>query len=393
MSRLAASSRISGASSTIAVAFLLTLAAVVAVLSPRAALAQDGAGAPSAGPGGGTLAVHGYLTQGWGKTSGPQFYGLTDVGSTDFRYAAIQFRYDRKNDGLVVQLNNRRLGRSPITDFESSVNVNWAFYERHLGDAAAVKVGRIPIPRGIYNEQRSIGVLLPLYRAPVVFYDESAYYSETIDGAVVSRTFRDGKPWSVDASVYGGGWSTLAYDQSGDVYAVSRIRAENAIGSQLWLNTPLDGLRLGLAAQRYRWQPIGDASAQAGDVSIVREEHASLDGTFTRWFVRAEGEVQHFSDDRFVSSYAQTGVRVLPKTMLVGEYQIATEHNQTYSTDWPSTFDWHRSGGVGLNFAFAPNLVLKAEHHWDRGIQVEQPANPRDPPSFRYDMVSLSASF
>ncbi|HET7457806.1 MAG TPA: hypothetical protein VFJ74_09130, partial [Gemmatimonadaceae bacterium] len=102
MSRLAASSRISGASSTIAVAFLLTLAALVGVLSPRAALAQDGAGAPSAGPGGGTLAVHGYLTQGWGKTSGPQFYGLTDVGSTDFRYAAIQFRYDRKNDGLVV---------------------------------------------------------------------------------------------------------------------------------------------------------------------------------------------------------------------------------------------------------------------------------------------------
>lgn len=354
--------------------------------------AADGS-ATSAASGAGTLAVHGYLTQGWGKTSGPQFYGLTKDASTDFRYAALQFRYDRTSDGLVVQLNNRRLGRSPITDFESSINVNWAFYERRIGDASAVKVGRVPIPRGIYNEQRSIGVLLPFYRAPVVFYDESAYYSETIDGAVASHTFRDGAPWSLDASLYGGGWSTLAYDQSGDVYSVSRIRAEDAVGAQLWLNTPLDGLRLGVASQHYQWRPLGDANAQAGTAAAVTEYHASLDGTFSRGFVRAEGEVQKFTDDRFVSAYAQSGVKLTSRLTLAGEYQRATENDQTYSTDWPATFMWHRSAGVGVDYAFAPTLVLKAEHHWDRGIQVEQPADPTHPPSFRYAIVSLSASF
>ena len=367
--------------------------AILAVLCLSLAATNVAAQEGTAGVAGGTLAVHGYLTQGWGKTTGPEFYGMTNEGSTDFRYAALQFRYDRKDDGLVVQLNNRRLGRSPITDFESSINVNWAFYERHLGDASAVKVGRIPIPRGIYNEQRSIGVLLPMYRAPVVFYDESAYYSETIDGAVASHTFRDGRPWSLEANVYGGGWSTLAYDQSGDVYAVSRIRAEDAIGSQLWLSTPIDGLRLGLAAQRYHWQPIGDATAQAGTAATVREFHGSLDGTFTRFFVRAEGEIQHFTDDRFISAYAQSGVHLTRKLTVVGEYQKATENDQSYSADWPSTFMWHRSAGAGVNFAFTPTLVLKAEHHWDLGIQVEQPADPRNPPSFRYDIVSLSASF
>ena len=39
------------------------------------------------------------------------------------------------------------------------------------------------------------------------------------------------------------------------------------------------------------------------------------------------------------------------------------------------------------------SLVFKIEHHWDRGIQVEQPSNPMTPPKFRYVIASLSASF
>src|SRR6476660_7717790 len=68
--------------------------------------------------GDGQLAIHGYLTQGAAVSHGAQFYGMTDQVSTDFRYAALQFRYDRKKDGFLLQVNNRRLGSSPITNFE-----------------------------------------------------------------------------------------------------------------------------------------------------------------------------------------------------------------------------------------------------------------------------------
>lgn len=341
----------------------------------------------------GDIAIHGYLTQGWGATSGPQFYGIGKEGTTDLRTAALQFRYDRDENGFVVQVNHRRLGASAITDYESSVNLNWAFYERSIGDATKVKVGRIPIPRGIYNEQRSIGVLLPTYRPPVVFYDEGAYYSETIDGLVASHTFRDGHAWSVDLNAYGGGWSTLAYDQSGDVYSVSRIRAENAYGAQLWLNTPVDGVRLGFASQHYRWRPIGEANAQAGDPANVTELHASLDATRSYGFLRAEAQQQDFSADVFQSAYAQLGIRPVSRLLLVGEMQQARETQQTYAPDWPVDFTWHRSVGAGVNYSLSPALVLKVEHHWDRGIQVEQTADPRDPPKFRYLIASVSASF
>ena len=64
----------------------------------------------------------------------------------------------------------------------------------------------MPIPRGIYNELRSVGIALPMYRPPVVMYDEGAYFSETIDGLVLARTFLADRPWSIEANLYAGGW-------------------------------------------------------------------------------------------------------------------------------------------------------------------------------------------
>ena len=335
----------------------------------------------------GQLAIHGYLTQGYAVSDGTPFYGIRGQGSSDFRYAALQFRYDRSQNGFLLQVNHRRLGRSPISDFESAVNVNWAFYERRATNGTTLRAGRVPVPRGIYNEQRSIGVVLPFYRAPVIFYDEGAYFSETIDGLVVSHTFWSESPWTVDANVYGGGWSLLAYDQSGEEYQIGRVRAENAIGTQVWLNAPIDGVRVGAAAQAYRWESLGDGSTQQ-----VQEFQASLDVTRTRFMVRAETELMDFETDNYYASYVQSGYNLTPKLTVNAQAEYA------YESDWQlpvytREFEWHRALGASVSYKFSPTLVLKAEHHWNKGIQVEQPADPARPPRFTYGIVSLSASF
>ena len=340
---------------------------------------------------GGQLRIHGYLTQGYAVSEGAQHYGMTEQGSTDFRYAALQFRYDKKQDGFLLQLSGRRLGASPISDFESSVNVNWMFYERRMNNGTQLRIGRVPIPRGIYNEQRSIGVLLPFYRAPVIFYDEGAYFSETIDGAVLSHSFNADRPWSLDAHVYGGGWSLLSYDQSGSDYAIGRVRAENAFGTQLWLNTPIDGLRLGVAAQKYLWRSIDDDGALIMKQDVY-ELHGSVDGNFSRVMLRAETLLQHYETDHYYANYVQAGLRLTPRLALnaMGEYAYEREYTAGV---YPLNFDWHRSAGIGANYYFSPSLVLKLENHWDKGIQVEQAATPLDPPRFHYFIASLSASF
>ena len=355
-------------------------------------LASDGdsaaAGRPAARPGG-RLTVHGYLTQGYAALrGGVQFYGIRDRASADFRYAALQGRYAlTASDRLVVQLNHRRLGPSPITGMAPAVRVNWGFYEHAFGDGTTVRAGRSAIPRGIYNQLRSVGVALPTYRPPVVFYDEGAYYSETIDGIVASRTFLADRPWSVEAHAYGGAWRTLSYDTWSEVYAVTRTRATNAVGGQLWLNTPADGVRVGAAAQRY------DVAGSAVQTSEIKEYHLSVDATRERGFFRLEAEQQNYGVSEFYAGYAQLGARIAGKLSGVLEVQRSREAGVDYGEGLPSSYDWHRSDGVGLSYAFAPTLVLKVEHHRDRGIQLEQPGNPLDPMRFRYAIVSLSASF
>jgi hypothetical protein len=225
----------------------------------------------------------------------------------------------------------------------------------------------------------------------VIFYDEAAYFSETIDGLVVSRTFNAGGHWSLDSHLYGGGWSLLSYDQSGSSYAIGRVRAENAVGTQLWLNTPIEGLRVGAAAQRYLWRSIDETGALTARQNVY-ELQGSIDGTFSRLMLRSETLLQHYETDHYYANYAQAGVKLTPRLAVnvMGEY--------AYERDWkapvyPANFDWHRTVGAGVNYYFSPSLVLKVENHWDKGIQVEQPASPLDPPRFHYFIASLSAAF
>ena len=336
------------------------------------------------------FSVHGYLTQAWAALDGGvQFYGISGTPSTDFRYAAVQTRFAATpRDLFLVQLNHRRLGRSPITDFESDVNVNWAFYQRTFGDGTTLKAGRMPIPRGIYNELRSVGISLPTYRPPVVMYDEGAYFSETIDGLVASRTFLADRPWSVEAHAYLGGWRSLIYDTWSEEYAVSHARGENAIGAQLWLETPVDGVRVGLAAQQYRYD-----QGTIGEVVATKEWQFSIDATRERGFFRTEATVQNYGVDKFWAGYAQLGVQVTPRLLATLEAQRSRDTDVKYDESLPRNFEWHRSDGVALAYSITPTFVFKIEHHWDRGIQLEQPADPRNPPRFHYVIAGLSAGF
>lgn len=365
-------------------------AAVVAALLLLAPFVAAGA----QDDGEGRLAIHGYLTQGYGAADGARFYGLRSQGSSDFRVAALQLRYDRDDDGILIQLNHRRLGESRIPDFESSVNLNWAFYERRSQSGlTTLKVGRVPVPRGIYNELRNVGVVLPMYRAPIIFYDEGAYFSETLDGATVAHAFRDGKPWSLDVSAYFGGWSLLAYDQTTDVFEIGRVRAENAVGAQLWLNTPIEGVRLGGSAQAYKWESRDESNTIAARQDVW-ELQGSLDATRARWFLRAETLLQNYETDDYYANYVQVGAGITPKLWLVGLGEYAYERNADFGVEtYPPDHVWHRAAGAAINYKVSPTFVLKAEHHWNKGIQVEQPTTPATAPRFRYYLLSASASF
>ncbi|MEM6796520.1 MAG: hypothetical protein AAF725_21285, partial [Acidobacteriota bacterium] len=203
---------------------------------------------------------HGFLTQAYATAdfSGPVptpaeiILGIPEDGTTSYRFLALQFRYQiSSKDLVVVQLSSRSLGNSPIGDIEDEIELDWAFYERRLADDTALKVGRIQIPLGIFNETRDVGTVLPFYRPPFSFYREGSFTSETVDGLLLHHTFLSATDFPIDVDAYYGEFELIEQAVLVPDDPPSIAKAEDVHGIQLWFNTPwLDGVRFGAGAQR-----------------------------------------------------------------------------------------------------------------------------------------------
>src|ERR1044071_6876430 len=192
--------------------------------------------APAEAPTGPQITIHGYLTQAYARSDGAEIQGIPEEGTADYRTAALQIRADvTEQDTFAIQLSHERFGESDIKAFQDDLALDWIFFENQFGDSS-VKVGRVPIPFGIYNEVRDVGTLLPFYRPSTNFYGEGAYTSETVDGIVLSRVFDLGGSWRLDGDVHYGSWEFV--NRSG---SFSKNKVEDSIGVELWLETPLPG--------------------------------------------------------------------------------------------------------------------------------------------------------
>lgn len=376
------------------------------------------------------LTVHGFLSQAFATadfssgglenpTTDELTLGIPEDGTSDYRTMAIQFRYEiSPRDVMIVQLSSRSLGNSPIDEAEDDIELDWAFYERRLRDHTYLKIGRIQIPLGIFNELRDVGTLLPFYRPSYSFYNEGSFTSETVDGILLGHTFSPQSRWSLDLDVYFGEWELFEFDPFSRQVVVAR--AEDALGFQLWVNTPLDGLRLGLGGNR--------RDVSGGNVGFVRTEDGedefidrfvSLDLAREKYVVRLEYRKfdadpnEIFWGGDFTVYYAQIGFHATDKLRFYVQHEgvdIASKAQDPVGPlGIPFTEDidvgFRRDTGVAVNYLFAPNLVLKLEHHFDVEnefftlVPTFTPTGPALQPitatstDGEYSILSFSASF
>lgn len=337
------------------------------------------------------LSVHGFLTQAWADAKfvevptqtqpdgtvvplGPspslfeEALGIPEDGTTNYRFLALQFRYDiSQRDVFVVQLSSRTLGFSSLQQFEDEIELDWAFYERRLADNTSVKIGRVQIPFGIFNEIRDVGTILPFYRPSILVYKEASFTSETVDGLSLSHTFFADKDWNLDVSLYAGEWDSIqVVPQSPDLSSV--IRASNGYGYQIWLNTPFSGVRLGTSLISFRQQGGPFAVLDRRDIYL-----GSLDAPLGRFTLQAEWSVEEDITfptpigNRSVSPsewYVQAGFRATDKLGIWGLWDVSE-----ISIDCPCFLGGafgrtqRETKGMSLNYQFSPALVLKLEHH------------------------------
>lgn len=363
--------------------------------------------------------VHGYLTQGYGASDSLPIVGIGSKGTGDYRAAALQLRATpTKNDAFVVQLANRRMGESLNNKLDDPVALQWAYYQRRLPGGLTAKVGRAPMPRGVYNEVRKVGTLLPFYRAPYGFYGESY---ETVDGGMLARTTKLGA-WELESSAFGGtvdfrqashstmyapkfavvnGSPTMVgVSPAGDSATIINERAKKTYGGQLWLATPITGLRVGAGATRFDLNAYQNVSGR-DHWSVASMVQGSVDGNFTHVQLRSEWEQLRINEFNYTAYYVQGGVKLTSK-LTVNAQREQTNMNAAARPSiigipaalTPRARVSQRLGldhTVGLNYAVRPNTVVKLEGHDNRGTNFDQPV--AGTARGKYFIASLALSF
>ena len=362
------------------------------------------------------LQIHGFITQGLGQSGNKLgVAGLGEHATWDYRTAALQFGYQiSDNERFVLQLGNRRLAHNPLNETLSDVFVDWGFVQSRFG-GVSVRAGKIPMPRGIFNQIRDVGTLLPFYRAPLSFYTEGV---ETLDGVTAARSIDLGGAWELDATAFLGSWSFVQvqpeegeHNEHGELEAsqlVTETRAQGVAGGQVWLNTPVRGLRLGFGGQRFAIENVGLRGffgAEHGGHGEEEEEEeeaehslggflwqVSLDGSFDQFTLRGEYQIFNLAAMTYYAGYAQVGFQLTDRFSA----HVQGESSRVNHVDDEGTlaFQHTRDLGTSINFKVTPALVVKVEGHLRGGHAFDTYVDPaRAGKSSKYFIASASVAF
>lgn len=330
-------------------------AAVAAAILALPSLAQAQGVAES-------FSIHGSLNAGYAKSSAIPLIGIPTEGTADYRIMTLQIRYKvSEQDQFVTQFLNRRVGTSPLRAAIGDLTTQWAFWQRQQGEVT-MKFGRAPLPRGLVNEVRYIGTLLPFFRVP---YEYSYDAFDAVDGAVVSWRRPIGA-FRFEAHGFAGGTENRNVRSEASGLSVRISKANNLRGAQFYLDAP-GGVRLGLYGDRY--ERIDETSGAKG----LRNHHgfsAQVDRRFATVRVEHMRETGYGSRSDLQNTYGNLIVKATDKLHFAVEQSIGDQRvfpNGAPSVKIPAV----RSTGGAINYFVGPSAVFKLEHHWRRGYQFD----------------------
>lgn len=323
------------------------------------------------------FSLHGFATVGFGEldparpgnlTGDEVILGIEEDGSFPYGNAALNLRYDpAPKHTFILQIATSELGNSPIDDLEDDIELDWFFYQYQVTDYTRLRIGRQPAPAGIFNELRDVGVLLPFFRPAFVFYREGSLFSETVDGIGISHRFFPERAWNLDVDAYYGEFAV--FEQG--AMSFNEVDVTDAVGAQLWLETPIDGLRLGLGG--LRWD-VGEESAFNREKTTWKSWYGSVDGVFDRFvargeFRRLEVDVVPFQSPLPVALgidlyYLQLGWHATDKLAFYVQPEFTDIQQDSVTFVGGSTRSKDRRDyGFSAVYQFRPNIVLKGEYH------------------------------
>jgi hypothetical protein len=336
------------------------------------------------------LDFHGFVSQGFLATTKYNFLD-NDTKSGSFRFTEA---------GLNVSMNPLPRTRISAQGFLYDVGnagkyqpfLDYASIEYTFNDYIGLRVGRIRKPGGIYNDIQDVDLARTYVLLPQGIYNARwRDFTTSVDGGEFFGNIPLSKAGNLSYQAYAGFLNITTdsgvADQINNSLSGGKVTSFDRaaeVGSQLWWNTPVDGLRFG-AAFGYVFdfnydftEPMGASSIPLRARSWLPVQQYSAEYLWKNWTFQAEyyniqvsqettspfGTTDSFSPEE--AWYAGAAYR-FNKWLEVGSYY--TEFYQDATSTSPSDGS---QKDLALSFRFDPKpwWVFKVEGHYIRGTAL-----------------------
>jgi hypothetical protein len=217
--------------------FVLILTASVVSLPELLAAEIGDPGNPS------TVDVHGFVSQGYIKSTANDYLVDSSAGSFEFSEAGLNFTLqpiDRFSIGL--QLFAYNLG----TSGNFTLRADWFYLDYHFRDWLGVRAGRVKLVYGLYNDISDIDAArTPILLPPSIYPLSNRDLLFGVQGGEVYGYARIGRAGGLEYRAVGGAIDIPLPTQIGQPVQASGVDIPFLAAGRLMWETPVEGLRLG----------------------------------------------------------------------------------------------------------------------------------------------------
>ncbi len=331
------------------------------------------------------LFIHGFGSWAYGDTDGNRYA----IGERDGRYDNVQFSLN------IAATPHEKVSIVTQVDFEQrrddlETELDFAFIELTLLENLKLRLGRVKHPFGLYTEVFDVGTIRPFFLLPQSIYGPNGLTAQSYDGAGL-RGVQHGSRWSLEWDLYAGAFQGeirvpgIISGNPEDVFAseaVSDIEVDDVIGGRLNLTTPIAGLMVGVSGYVGDQTITNFAVAQKFPYEVFGAHVEYLD---SRWSARAEFahfELNHGDEFEADALYAEVGFHVTEKWQLAVRYDDfegkIPAPRQAMLPPFASQFFVNTDWGVGINYWYSQNLVLRLNAHFAEGNRFAFPLEPAE---------------
>ncbi len=326
------------------------------------------------------IEFHGFVSQGFLKSTKNEYLANSTDGSFEFFEAGLNVtKAVSQQLRLGLQLFSRDLG--PTGDYK--VLLDWAYLDYRWRDWLGVRAGRIKIPFGLYNDTSDIDAAHPSALLPQSVYPvENRNFLLAQTGGELYGYRRFEHAGALDYRLYGG---TVFLDvppqPPGSPIQLLDLQIPYLVGGRVMWETPHEGLRLGVSAQKLRLETeifdgrdpmmpkVIEADVPAtlvqGSIEYTVDEFVFA-AEWSRWYTSVESsdpmavpEVEQTNE----RAYGLVSYRATPRLQPSMYYSLfyldagKTEGRQSKQHDAAAT----------LRIDITANWLLKLEAHYLRG--------------------------